>query len=183
MIDYFNLGSLSIQLEFEAYQRYMFAQAFCNGKNVIDAGSKFGIGTYIISRVASKVIGIDFNKERIEKGISNLIFQPCVNVGFTHFDLEEDLSEKFPSPVDVIVCFETIEHLKCPDKFISQVPDLLKEDGYFIFSVPIGNRNIKEHLHIFNNSENVSGLLKYDFIEHINFTQEPYSYIVVAKKI
>lgn len=55
-------------------------------------------------------------------------------IGF-HVGVAEDLSGfgKF----DVVVSFETIEHLERPEKFLEEVSRILKDDGLLIISTPV----------------------------------------------
>jgi len=48
------------------------------------------------------------------------------------------LNPPYPSDsFDVIVSFETIEHLPNPEKYLSAVSKMLKADGAFIVSTPV----------------------------------------------
>jgi len=74
----------------------------------------------------------------------------------------EDLSSFKKESVDLVISKYVLEHLNNPDKAISEVNSVLKEKGYFIFSVPntssvfrlrkgenwIGDRD-KTHLSVF----------------------------------
>ena len=112
--------------------RYVFAAQFISNKTVLDVACGRGYGTsYLASRGAEKVIGGDISKEVVEYGIqhyhkSNLSFV-CLN------------AQQLPYPADsfdVIVSFETIEHLKAPDSFLRECRRVLKNGGIFICSTP-----------------------------------------------
>src|SRR4030042_1982829 len=45
--------------------RYFYASRYCRGKKVLDSGCGYGWGSYIISQIAKKVIGVDKNKKAI----------------------------------------------------------------------------------------------------------------------
>lgn len=116
----------------EHIARYRFAQKFIKGKTVLDAACGTGYGSYYLSQRAKKVIGIDISPEAIafcrkEYHRNNLSFQ----VG----DIETtSFSDNF---FDLVVSFETIEHLKHPDKFVSEMHRVLKKNGRFLISTPV----------------------------------------------
>jgi SAM-dependent methyltransferase len=88
-------------------------------------------------------------------------------VEFVCADAEQfDWSEKF----DVIVSFETIEHLHYPAKFLDRLHSLLVPGGDLILSVPLGEtRHVdRYHLHAFS-QEDVFNLL-----EQASFSVERY---------
>jgi len=107
-------------------QRYRFAQKYCENKTVLDAACGAGYGSLMLNSVAKSVDGIDNDKETIE-------YAKYHYPGPTYklYDLEHS----FPNiEYDVIVSFETIEHLKNPFYFLRCVKQYCK---VFIFSIPV----------------------------------------------
>ena len=171
-------------LTLESQQRYGFAHALCNGKIVLDAGCKFGFGAEYLAIVAKQVIAIDIDSSRIyacrrEQKSDNIIFRI------------QDLEKRFVFSrykIDVVTCFETLEHLKNPEKLIKQLPDILKENGLFIFSVPIGDRLNKdgsrqeEHLQIFETEKDIRKLVgNYLNVEFLGI-HNPWSFLGIARR-
>ncbi len=70
----------------------------------------------------------------------------------------------------MIVSFETIEHVPHPDKFLAQIRKLLKPDGHFLLSVPLGEtRHIDPyHLHVFQQQD------VFDQFQQAGFTIDAY---------
>ena len=97
------------EVERKSLERYKFAQKYCKNAGVLDAASGCGYGSYILSKVARTVLGIDRSKNVIEFAQKHWI---APNISYRQFDLNSDLISlgKF----DVIVSLETIEHLKTP---------------------------------------------------------------------
>lgn len=120
-------------------QRYLFALHYCKDKIVLDASCGAGLGTYLYSLVAKRVIAVDNNDDAME----HAKLYPYIkdNVQFIKADLDKDLLPEH----EVCVSLETIEHLENPDFFLSQ----LKGDT-LAFSIPL-------------NSLAVSDFHKYDF--------------------
>ena len=111
--------------------RYLFASQFVKSKTVLDAACGTGYGASImLDAGAKKVVGIDNSSEAIEYCKKNYKKN---NLEFKTEDCEKtNLDDIF----DVVVSFETIEHLKNQDSFVSEVKRVLKNDGIFIVSTP-----------------------------------------------
>lgn len=93
-------------------ERYMFALPHLEGKTVLDLGSGSGLGTFLYSTVAAKVIAVDYNAKALEEARSWPF--PKENVEFLHLDLEDpDVPGKLPK-TDVCVAIEVLEHLEEP---------------------------------------------------------------------
>lgn len=148
-------------------QRYDYFKDFYKDKIILDAACGSGYGSEImIKNGAKKVIGIDVDKNIIEKNkkkyhYSNLEFYElaCENI--------RDLKVSF----DLIVSFETIEHLKSPDEFIKQTYQVLNKDGLLIISSPnvkrfsayLPEQTNEYHLHEFDFDELKQLLIKENF--------------------
>ena len=110
------LGERNDHVEREHVARYEFASPFCAGKSVADIACGTGYGSEILRRSAKSVQG--FDKEDL-----------CGN---RLIDLEkESWSERF----DVVVSFETIEHLLNPEFFLDNVR---RTASQLIVSTPVG---------------------------------------------
>jgi len=121
----------------EHLQRYRFASSFVNGGVVVDAACGVGYGSYMLALAnADEVIGIDCNKSAVEFA-KNAYNNP--NLTFKIGNCES-LHEHVPL-ADLVVSFETIEHLLHPESFLRSVSKILKASGIFICSTP----NILRH--------------------------------------
>jgi 2-polyprenyl-3-methyl-5-hydroxy-6-metoxy-1,4-benzoquinol methylase len=111
--------------------RYLFASQFISSKTVLDAACGSGYGSAILSESgATKVVGIDNSSEAIEYCEKNYKNE---NLEFKKTNCEEITLD---TTFDVVVSFETIEHLKNQDNFLTEVKRVLKDDGIFIVSTP-----------------------------------------------
>ena len=111
--------------------RYLFASQFTTSKSVLDAACGSGYGSAILSKSgATKVVGIDNSSEAIEYCEKNYKKE--------NLEFKKDNCEKITldTTFDVVVSFETIEHLKFQDNFLTEVKRVLKDDGIFIVSTP-----------------------------------------------
>lgn len=110
------LGELNDHVEREHVARYEFAKQFCMGKAVADIACGTGYGMTILRQVAASVNGYD--KQLL-----------CGN---RTIDLEKECWER---TYDVIVSFETIEHLANPEFFLENARRTAK---LLVVSSPIG---------------------------------------------
>jgi len=134
----------------EHIARYNFALRAAEGNRVLDAACGTGYGTKLLSESASEVIGVDISNEAItyaSKLYPDIAFS-CI-----------DLSKTFPAdgPYDLIVSFETIEHLDKPEVFLKNASQNCKE---FLFSIPVNNPN-NFHKHVWSKEEIIKLINKY----------------------
>ena len=111
--------------------RYLFASQFVKSKTVLDAACGTGYGaSMMLDAGAKKVVGIDNSAEAIEYCKKNY------KKDNLEFKTEECEKINLDVPFDIVVSFETIEHLKKQSHFVSEVKRILKDDGVFIVSTP-----------------------------------------------
>lgn len=120
--------------EQEHESRYKWVSKFSKGKIVLDLACGTGKGSYIIasSGKAKKVIGGDIHKATVQYAIYKYAQN---NLNYKVIDAEK--IENVQIKPDLVVSFETIEHLKNPMVFLSGVKKILNEGGKLIISTPI----------------------------------------------
>ena len=114
--------------------RYIWAMRFCVHKNVLDVACGEGYGTWILSWAADYASGVDINKEAVEW--ANQCYRGMPGSRVKYFVMDAENLYWSPESVDVIVSFETIEHLVHPEALVRSVYKLLKPGGLFICSAP-----------------------------------------------
>ncbi len=120
------------EIHYEHLHRYAFAAQFVKEKKVLDLASGEGYGSYMLSKEANCVVGVEIDRETVTHASSK--YQKD-NLEFRQGSiLEVPIEEE--KIFDVIVCFEAIEHVKEHDKLLSEVKRLLTDDGLFIVSTP-----------------------------------------------
>lgn len=157
----------------EHVERYRFASKFVKDKVVLDAACGAGYGSKMFAEAgAEHVFSVDISEDNLKNAANtysdekiNFIIGDVNNLSF------ED--KKF----DVIVSFETIEHIKDGAVWIKESSRVLKDDGIFIVSTPnryVGNIGLffnehpanKFHEYEYTITEFIGELLKeYDIIE------------------
>jgi O-antigen biosynthesis protein len=116
----------------EHLHRYLFSEQFVVGKVVLDLGSGEGYGSNLLARRAKKVVGIELDPIAVEH--SRLQYD-APNLSFEEGSVLQ-LNGFADASVDVVVCFEVIEHLADHERLLSEVARVLRADGIFIVSTP-----------------------------------------------
>ena len=120
-------------IEQEHLARYKFAIGFTSGKEVLDVACGSGYGSYLLATEgnAAKVQGFDLDESAIRYG-NYRYGHPNVNRAVKNV-LELSPELKF----DVVVSFETIEHIPDYRLFLKKMKVALKSDGILMISTPI----------------------------------------------
>jgi ubiquinone/menaquinone biosynthesis C-methylase UbiE len=123
--------SVSGEIEFEHTDRYLFAMPFAESATVLDIASGEVYGSALLGSVARRVIGIDIDENSLAHAKSkykndNLSF---IRGDCTAIPLSSD-------SVNLVVSFETLEHILDHMKFFNEICRVLKPDGTLIISTP-----------------------------------------------
>lgn len=125
--------------------RYNLALGAVTGKKVLDAACGTGYGTEILSWEAKEVHGVDISQEAIKHAINN---HSGLNISHETNDIRNIKGGGY----DVIVSFETIEHIKDTGEVFKKFDSLLNDGGIIIFSVPLNEKKgwNEHHVHTYN---------------------------------
>ena len=121
------------QISVEHLSRYLFVCHYINlhGKTVLDIASGTGYGSSLMAQKAIQVIGVDISQEAVDYAANHYSLE---NLTF----LQGDCCQ-IPIPdnsIDILVSFETLEHIDRHDKFFSEIKRVLHPDGFAIISSP-----------------------------------------------
>lgn len=116
------------------FVRYQFATKFVKGRVVVDAACGTGYGTRMLASAggAGFVLGVDLAMAGLSVGVSQLTES---NAGFTCGSVKQ-LPLRDES-VDVVVSFETFEHIPEVGDYLDEVRRILKVDGIAVISTPL----------------------------------------------
>jgi len=115
----------------EHMHRYHLAKNFVANKDVLDIASGEGFGSALLAEKASSVIGVDISDEAVLHAQAKYKDK---NISF-----KTGSCEAIPLPsssVDVVVSFETLEHIDAHERFLQEVKRVLRPDGVLIISTP-----------------------------------------------
>jgi len=122
------------EIVYEHVHRYAFARRYAAGKRVLDAACGEGYGSALIASVARQVTGVDIDGPTIAH--AREVYGSLANLTFTQGSAAElPLAD---ASVDVVVSFETIEHLDASDqpRMLAEFSRVLTADGVLVLSAP-----------------------------------------------
>lgn len=126
-------GKTEKRIEEDHFARYRFAKSYVINKRIIDIACGVGYGSEILDNSFSEYTGVDINKENI--AYANKHYK---NDHVNYFI--DDIKGYSADPYEVILCFETIEHIKEYRQVLKNLYQLLIDGGLLLISSP--NRKI-----------------------------------------
>ncbi|HWL79431.1 MAG TPA: glycosyltransferase [Roseomonas sp.] len=123
-------SDISGPIRHQHHHRYLFAARYCAGQDVLDVACGEGYGSALLGTVARSVRGVDLDPETVAFAERNY---GAANVSFRQGDAAQLFEE---NAFDVIVSFETIEHLVDHDSFLNGICRALRPGGLLIISSP-----------------------------------------------
>jgi O-antigen biosynthesis protein len=138
------LPEISGEIRLEHLHRYLIARELSHGKRVLDIACGEGYGSAILASVAARVFGVDIAADVIAHASSKYVVP--------NLEFSAGACEAIPLPdcsVDVVVSFETIEHVQRQEEMLREMRRVLCPGGLLIISSPdrrqysdvLGNRN------------------------------------------
>lgn len=155
--------SISGNVAKEHLHRYAFALNYVKGKKVLDIACGEGYGANLLSNSAEFVFGVD-NVEEVVRYATNKYVKK-------NLEFKVGLAEKIPFPdryFDVVVSFETIEHLVYQKEMIQEIHRVLDINGMLIISSP--DKKFYSDSRDYKNEFHEKELYPDEFIELINST-------------
>ena len=119
---------------YEHWHRYLWARAFCDGRRVLDVASGEGYGSFLLASVARSVVGVDVSAAAVEHARTRY---RAGNLEYL-VGRAEELPISGPARFDIVVSFETIEHLGEAEqsRFLAEVKRVLVPGGTLLVSTP-----------------------------------------------
>ena len=120
------------EIWYEHMHRYAFARQFCRGKIVLDAACGEGFGSAMLAEVAAHVVGVDISAQSVAHAGNR--YGERENLEFKASDAcALDVPD---GQFDVVVSFETIEHLENQEGLLAEFRRVLNDDGLLVISSP-----------------------------------------------
>lgn len=120
------------EIWYEHWHRYQFAATFAAGKRVLDAACGEGYGSALLARTAASVVGVDISAEAVQHARER--YGQQANLRFE----QGDCTALAPAdaPFDLIVSFETLEHVAAQEALVAGFAGRLADDGLLLISSP-----------------------------------------------
>lgn len=122
-------------LELDHVARYRWAQPLAQSRSVLDVACGTGYGTALLAQAgATRIVGVDLNRGAIESARRRA-------GDLAEFALGDLYELPFAdAEFDLVVCFETIEHVSDPRLALGELRRVLSPDGILAISTP--NRDV-----------------------------------------
>jgi SAM-dependent methyltransferase len=147
------------EMAYEHWHRYAFAMEIARGRQVLDAACGEGYGSALLARTAASVLGVDLSAEVIAHASARYNHP---RLRFTQGDaLRLDGVEA--ESLDVVVSFETLEHVADQEGLLASFSRVLKPDGLLVLSTP--DRRTYSDLTGHHNPHHVRELYREEFEE------------------
>ena len=125
------------QIRVEHLHRYMFAVSRAEGCRVLDIACGEGYGSAALAQTASSVVGVDIAEDAIAHATARYTAD---NLRFAQGSLTAIPAAD--AAFDLVVCFETLEHVRDQELAIQEMRRVLRPEGLLIVSTP--NRDAKD---------------------------------------
>lgn len=123
----------------EHRHRYDAVREFCAGRRVLDLCCGVGYGSALLQEVAASVRGVDIAPGAINEGLRT--YGHLEGLTLAVGDAVETLAdESLMASVDVVVCFEGVEHIIEKDALLDALVGVAGTGTTVIFSVPNSRR-------------------------------------------
>lgn len=119
------------EMAYEHWHRYAWAAGLVEGRDVLDAACGEGYGSHLLAARARSVTGLDIGEEAVTHAREryrrdNLRFDQG---DATNLPYEDDC-------FDVVVSFETLEHLEAQEALLAEFRRVLRPEGCLVISSP-----------------------------------------------
>lgn len=120
------------EIFFEHLHRYAFARAMVGHKHVLDCACGEGYGSALLAQTAASVVGVDVDENSVRHAQAR--YAGPINLKFQHASASALPFDR--ASFDVVVSFETIEHLSEQAQMLAEFRRVLKPGGFLLLSSP-----------------------------------------------
>src|SRR4051794_7033411 len=148
--------AVGAEIAHEHLHRYLLALRWCSGRRVVDVACGEGYGSSLLGTVAAEVVGVDASAEAVEHAAG------AYGSGTGRFHAPDAASMPVEDGwADVVVSFETLEHLEDHEAFLAEIDRVLRPGGLLVLSTPDRSTYLAEegsepnpfHLHELDRAE------------------------------
>ena len=120
------------EIWYEHWHRYVFARAFAQGRRVLDAACGEGYGSAMLASSADSVLGVDIAESAVAHARQR--YAQHANLRFEQGDCTA--LSCGDAQFDLIVSFETLEHVAAQQELIAGFSRVLAPGGLLLISSP-----------------------------------------------
>jgi SAM-dependent methyltransferase len=120
------------EIWYEHWHRYAFARRLAANKRVLDAACGEGYGSALLADVAADVTGVDIDADSVAHARARYAAKPHLR-----YECADATALPFADRAfDLVVSFETLEHLAAQEQLIAGFSRVLADDGLLLISSP-----------------------------------------------
>jgi SAM-dependent methyltransferase len=119
------------EIAYEHWHRYAWVSRWAAGKRLLDVACGEGYGSALLAQSAAEVTGVDLSNTSIEHARRRYAAE---NLRFIQADCTS--MPVADASCDIVVSFETLEHLHDHDALMREFRRVLKPDGFLVVSSP-----------------------------------------------
>lgn len=163
-------GKVEPDLLNEHLSRYYFASQLAERRRVLDVGCGTGYGSAVLAEAARRVLGLDISPEAVAFAQRNY--------GRPKVEFLVSDCRRMPladASVDVVVCFEVIEHLAEQEQLLREIRRVLGTQGVALISTPNRTYYTEERQEV-----NRFHVREFDFKEFSAFLGNGFSHVEIA---
>ncbi|GMV28374.1 MAG: hypothetical protein AMXMBFR59_04990 [Rhodanobacteraceae bacterium] len=120
------------EIWYEHWHRYALVHAWAGGRRVLDAACGEGYGSALLAQAAESVLGLDVDPAAVAHARAR--YGTVANLRFEQAD-----ATRLQLPAgsfDLVVSFETLEHVQAQDDLLDGLSHALRDDGLLVISSP-----------------------------------------------
>lgn len=121
------------EIAYEHWHRYAFARALAPGRRVLDAACGEGYGSALLARAGGDVLGLDIGADAVAHASSRYRTVPGLRFGQADATALDALAD---ASFDLILSFETLEHVHDQERMLDGFARLLGPGGLLLVSTP-----------------------------------------------
>ena len=130
----------ALEISTEHWHRYAFARALAPGRRVLDAACGEGYGSALLAQAGGEVLGLDISVDAVAHATAR--YEGIAGLRFERADAAA-LGDHADASFDLIVSFETLEHVHEQTRLLDGFARLLAPGGLLLVSTP-DKRNYTE---------------------------------------
>lgn len=121
------------EIAYEHWHRYAFVRPLAAGRRVLDAACGEGYGSALLARAGGQVLGVDIGADAVAHARSRYAGQPGLRFEQGDATALDGLPD---ASFDLIVSFETLEHVLAQERLLDGFARLLAPGGLLLVSTP-----------------------------------------------